>query len=180
MDSDELDFSNSQSPKGRKVKGRSNSMGNRVKWDEITLIYKLLVEKNEESEEDMEEEKEEIQTKYAYIFGTKFVENNRDNCKIIFNKKEIDLMEGLTLQTNAKTLEIRLKGLSNVTNMSYMFNNCPQLVSIYNLDKIDTSEVTDMNSMIQNCRTLTKIPDISKWNPKMFQIWKIYLMLVNH
>ena len=37
-------------------------------------------------------------------------------------------MEGVTLKTNAKTIEIRLKGLSNVTNMSYMFYDCPQLL----------------------------------------------------
>ena len=156
MDSDELDFSNSQSPKRKKAIERSNSMGNRVKWDEITLIYELLVEKNEESEEDMEEEKEEIQNKYAYIFGTNFVKNNRDNCKIIYNKNEQELVEGVSLKTNAKTLEIRLKGLSNVTNMSYMFSDCPQLVSIFNLDKIDTSEVTNMNSLFINCKKIRK------------------------
>ena len=156
MDSDELDFSNSQSPKRKKAIERSNSMGNRVKWDEITLIYELLVEKNEESEEDMEEEKEEIQTKYAYIFGTKFVKNNRDKCKIIYNKNEQEIVEGVTLKTNAKTIEIRLKGLSNVTNMSYMFYDCPQLLSIYNLDKINTSEVTNMNSLFINCKKIRK------------------------
>ena len=71
---------------------------------------------------------------------------------------------------------------SNVTNMSQMFNNCPNLVSVYmagtdtskvtdmsylfavcnkletvNLDGINTSKVTTMKGMFANCESLTEV-----------------------
>jgi surface protein len=44
---------------------------------------------------------------------------------------------------------------SNVTNMSYMFNNCSSLTTI---PQLDTSNVTDMYYMFHNCNSLTSIP----------------------
>ena len=40
---------------------------------------------------------------------------------------------------------------SNVTNMSYMFNECHKLKEIKGINKFDTNNVKDMNSMFQEC-----------------------------
>ena len=70
---------------------------------------------------------------------------------------------------------------ANVTNMSYMFNSCPNLTSIPALDAskatnmgymfnrctnltsipmLDTSRVNDMNDMFYGCTNLTTIPEL--------------------
>ena len=70
---------------------------------------------------------------------------------------------------------------ANVTNMSYMFNSCPNLTSIPALDAskatnmsfmfskctnltsipaLDTSRVNDMNNMFYECTNLTAIPEL--------------------
>ena len=54
--------------------------------------------------------------------------------------------------------------VSNVTDMSYMFNHCYQLKSVGNLDDWNTSNVTDMNFMFSSCRQLKSIGNLSKWD----------------
>ena len=70
---------------------------------------------------------------------------------------------------------------ANVTNMSYMFNSCPNLTSIPALDTskatnvsymfmkctnltlipmLDTSRVSDMNHMFYGCTNLTTVPEL--------------------
>ena len=50
---------------------------------------------------------------------------------------------------------------SNVTNMSNMFYNCPNLTTI---PQLDTSNVTDMGNMFGSCRNLTTIPQLDTSN----------------
>lgn len=45
---------------------------------------------------------------------------------------------------------------SNVTNMSYMFDNCAYLVSV-ELSGLDTSNVTNMGRMFNSCQSLTSL-----------------------
>ena len=126
------------------------------------------------------------------IFGNTFVKNNKDNCKIICDKKEYDLMEYFDI-TNYKgkndILEIELKinndlkdmsymfdncsslfYLSNnwntkgVTNMSYMFKDCSSLTTLFGISKWNTSSVNNLEGIFYNCISLSNLPDISKWN----------------
>ena len=60
------------------------------------------------------------------IFGEVFVENNKDICKIILNGNELELCSNVKInnnQLNNNILEIKLKGIKNVTNMSRLFFN---------------------------------------------------------
>ena len=50
---------------------------------------------------------------------------------------------------------------SNVTNMDYMFNNCSSLASI---SQLDTSKITSMSYMFNNCANLTTIPQLNTSN----------------
>ena len=76
-------------------------------------------------------------------------------------------------------IEIKLKGINKVINMSEMFRDCSTLIYLLNIHKIDTSKVTNMSMMFNNCRLVKKIPDISIWNAsnvtnmnRMFELCK--------
>ena len=69
------------------------------------------------------------------IFGEKFVENNKNHCKIIYNGKELDLTATLKIEkTNTDELTIKLKGITNITNASYIFSECSNLLYIPNIN----------------------------------------------
>ena len=65
---------------------------------------------------------------------------------------------------NKEEIKIKLKGVNNITNMSYMFYRCNSLSSLPDILKWNTSKVTNMRSMFDNCHSLPSLPDISKWN----------------
>lgn len=50
---------------------------------------------------------------------------------------------------------------SNVTDMTSMFSNCRNLITI---PLIDTSKVTNVNSMFRDCSNLTSIPELDTSN----------------
>ena len=66
---------------------------------------------------------------------------------------------------NTNYFEIRLKGINNI-NISGMFDNCEKLVSISVLSnsQFDTIDITDMSYLFNNCINLLYLPDISNWN----------------
>ena len=65
---------------------------------------------------------------YIDIFGSEFVENNKNKCKMIIDNKEYEITEKFDIKncTNNE-LKIKLKGIDNITNMSYMFAWCTSL-----------------------------------------------------
>ena len=176
-----------------------NTTQNKEKKEEI--IMKLKFEKNNK-------------IKKLRIFGDKFVENNKQ-CKMYIedkNYKELinDKNNNDTLNTESSlspleiVSEINLKDIDidldkdiiihlispniisnlsymfcncdnlisfeamssnkKITNLSYMFCNCISLESISNISKWITSNVTDISVIFANCIKLKNIPDISKWD----------------
>ena len=102
------------------------------------------------------------------IFGEYFVNNNKIQCKIIYNSKEYELKEYFNdidkEYNNKDEIKIKLKGISKVTNMRYMFYNCNTLYSLPDISKWNTYNVTDMSCMFSDCNKLSSLPDISKWD----------------
>ena len=101
------------------------------------------------------------------LFNEKFVENNKKNCKIIYNEKEYDLTSDIfrdLVTDKRETIEIKLKGINKITNMSYMFSGCSTLLSVDDLSKLNTYKITDMNHMFYACESLSSLPDMSKWD----------------
>ena len=128
------------------------------------------------------------------IFGEEFVKNNIKNIKICFENKEYQLTSILDISNfkiKEKIIEIKVKIINKITNLSYMFSKCRQLLSchfysienidnptnmenifshcsslssILNISDLDTSNVKDMSSLFQGCNLLIDLPDISKWN----------------
>ena len=104
---------------------------------------------------------------YIKIFDKTFVNNNRKNCRLFINGNEIELTDYIYLNTiklNENILEVKLKEINKITNMSYMFYNCLNLISFRDLENWNTSNVVDINSIFFNCTMLTHLPDISKWD----------------
>ena len=102
--------------------------------------------------------------KYIKLFGDDFVRKNRDKCKMIINNKEIEITEKYYVNNNNNKLNIILKGINNVTDMSYMFSYCSSLSTLPNISKWNTNKVTNISYMFGWCESLSSLPDISKWN----------------
>ena len=95
------------------------------------------------------------------IKGEDFVKRNKKNCKLIIDGKEQELKEKYSFgifSSKKDILEIKLKGITNITNMSYMFDRCESLSSLPDISKWNTSNVTDMSGMFFGCNESLKIP----------------------
>ena len=129
-------------------------MSKEEKW-EITIIYDI-------NKKDKQYEKNEGTIN---IFGKEFIENNKNICKMIIDNKEYEISEKYDIVNfNNNILEIKLKGINNITNMNYMFCGCSSLSSLPDISKWNINNVTNMSSMFSECSSLSSIPDISKWN----------------
>ena len=65
------------------------------------------------------------------IFGNDFVRNNKKKLKIIYEDTEFELQEEFDLDDSFKQkdmLVIKLRGLSYTEDLSYMFNNCNNVI----------------------------------------------------
>ena len=69
------------------------------------------------------------------IFGENFVNNNQDKSKIIYKNKVYELKEYFDdIDKNYKhkdNIIFKLKGINNITDMSYMFADCDNIISLY-------------------------------------------------
>jgi len=91
---------------------------NKMNINEINIIYKI--NKN----------------KKIKIFGEEFEKNNKDKCKIIYDNKEYELKEEFEIKNkNESKLNITLKNINNITNMSCMFFGCSSLLSLPDISK---------------------------------------------
>ena len=75
---------------------------------------------------------------YLKIFGNDFVKNNKNNCKIMHKNKIYKLMEYFKFNESYHNdiFEIKLLGINNINDISYMFSNCTTLVSLSRYIKI--------------------------------------------
>ena len=99
------------------------------------------------------------------IFGKGFVINNKSICKIIYEDKEYELQEFFdTTNINKEILEIKLKGINEITDMAGLFDRCNSLSPLSDISKWDTSNIINMSYIFSNCNFLEFLPDISSWN----------------
>jgi len=115
------------------------------KKDEITLIYNI--DKN---------------SNFIKIFDSEFVNNNKNNCKIIYKNKEYELVENFKIDIDDnknEKLEIKLSGINSIINSNRMFYKCEQLYSLPDINNWDISNLNEMNDMFNGCKQLSEIPD---------------------
>ena len=96
-----------------------------------------------------------------WIFGYRFVENNKGKCFIIFEDKEFELTSYFKLKNNVNNniLKIILIGINNVTDMSKMFFDCSSLISLPDISKWSTNNATSKYRMLFNCFSLIYMQD---------------------
>ena len=99
------------------------------------------------------------------------MERNKNNSQIIIDGKKDELKEYKTLlfsflrkKININKLEIKLKEMINVPNMSSKFNGCELLSSLPDISKWNANNIEDINHKFGGCSSLSYLPDISNWN----------------
>ena len=149
-----------------------------INLNEMLYLYNEFNDENAEIEMNYEYkssnkniEKNELNgenLKRIRIFGDSFIDNNFCKCKIIYNNNKYQLneyFEDIDEEFNFENpIKFKLKGVNNISDMSWMFENCYSLASIPDISKWNTSNVFDMRGMFNNCKLLFSLPDISKWN----------------
>ena len=140
---------------------------------------KIKKEKNREKEEDsqlncLENEiiikyKINEDDKFIKLFGSNFVDNNKNNCKLIINNEEKELCEYLDVKSSVNKketniFELKLKLINTFTDISFMFSSCKNMIEISNIFNLDTSNVTKINNLFFGCTSLSFIPDLSDWD----------------
>ena len=139
---------------------KEKKIENKIKY--MYDIYNKMIAKNE------------IKIKYEIgkedkikIFGDMFVKKNKNNYQMIINDNNCELNSFYNLNNNNEEngiLEIKLKQLKNVNNISCMFEGCSSLSQITNISKWNLFYVTDLENMFSQCNKLSSLPDISNWN----------------
>ena len=102
------------------------------------------------------------------IFGNTFVKNNKNKCKIVFENKEYDLIEHFNIKKYSKEkydkLNLKLRYINNITDMSCLFSGCVSLLSLPDISKWNTFNIKNMEDIFYYCKSLKYLPDISKWD----------------
>ena len=98
----------------------------------INIIYDINKEKGDEIK----------------IFGSKFVENNKNICKMVIDNKKYEIADKYNIEKyKYNRLNIKLMGIDKISDMSYMFSGCSSLTSLSDISKWNTNNATDMNCM---------------------------------
>ena len=110
--------------------------------------------------------------KVMKIFGEKFVENNRDKCKIIFEVREneaeyiyelcafidLDFIKSKKyVMPEAPVFLLFLVYTDNFCDLSFMFFKCYYLFVVESSENSSLDQVTDMKQMFDSCRKLDKV-----------------------
>ena len=125
-------------------------------FNELTIIYKL---------------KNNFSSPYITLFGEDFVNNNKDNCKIIVNNEIRDICYKINKnEISQNTLIIKLREIKPIVNFSKMFQRCEYLYSIPDITNFNTNNISDMSNMFSGCIGLLDFPIISNWDTSNVKI----------
>ena len=104
--------------------------------------------------------------KYDYfhnnIFGSKFVENNEENIKLIINGQESKLKEKYDLKEGINNIKLII--INKLTNLEYMFADCKSLKNIEELKYLNTKEVNNFSHLFYGCSSLSDIKGLQNWD----------------
>ena len=89
-------------------------------------------------------------SKSKRIFGERFVENNKEKCKLIYNGEEKELKEYYQEFDNKDLIKFKLKFNNNTINMSYMFEFCENIISIKFEGNTNEIDIGSNNNSINN------------------------------
>ena len=96
------------------------------------------------------------------IFGEKFVDNNKDNIKLIINDKPSKLISKYNLKEGINNIQIII--INKLTNLEEMFYDCISLQNIEELKYLNTKEINNFSYMFYKCSSLSDIKALQNWN----------------
>ena len=149
------------------IKGIINEINYDNNFSKILKIYEQIEFKKKIKNDLLIRYKIKENEKNLKIFHQKFVENNKNHCKIIYDNIENELSEYINID-NVKNIknnivEIKLTGIENITNANCMFFKCTSLISVPDISEWNTKNITNMSCMFSGCSSLISLPDISNW-----------------
>ena len=68
------------------------------------------------------------------------------------------------MNKNEDLLKIKIKGINNVSDLSFIFSGYSSSLSLHDISKWNTCNINNMKNMFSGCSLLSPFPDISKWN----------------
>ena len=110
------------------------------------------------------------------FIGHNFYEINNQNCKMIIDDKELNLLEFYEDNKKNNYLNVTLLIKKDVLNFSYMFSDCSCLISFKCLSKLEINNITNTSYMFFGCTSLSFLDDISTWDMKMLLILVVCFM----
>ena len=96
------------------------------------------------------------------IFGTKFVENNKNNIELIINGIKDRLIENYKLKQGDNNIRIIIK--NKLINLGYMFDGCESLKNIDELKYLNTKDIINFAYIFHGCSSLSDIKPLENWN----------------
>ena len=100
---------------------------------------------------------------FQYIFGDKFVENNKNKIDLVINGTPNELVKKYKLKKGENNIQIIIKN-KKITNLEDMFYKCNTLKNIDELEFLDTIEVNNFSGMFHGCSSLSDLTGLEKWN----------------
>ena len=77
---------------------------------------------------------------------------------MIVENKEYEITEKFYYKNLTNNiLKIKLKGIDNITNMSYMFSGCSSLLSLPDISNWNTKNITNMKFLFSGCSSLLSL-----------------------
>ena len=113
-------------------------------FDTITAIYKINKQQDEISISGRSE--------LSFNFEGKIYETNEN-----FDTKNYKNRETIAVKILIKRTDEKL-------DLSFLFDQCHDLIALPDIDKINTYNLFDMSYMFHECHSLKSLPDISKWD----------------
>ena len=139
------------------------------KNNKINILYKKIITKDIEEITIIYDASEKEKKPFFYkilknwkkfadnslrLFSSEFVENNKDKCKIIYEKKEYELVDIFThenINKNTQKIQFVLKGINNIVDMSKIFFDCRALISLPDIAFWNTSKMTNISNIFKGC-----------------------------
>ena len=136
--------------------------------DELKLIKEFIVNIKKDIKKIDKRNTNEINIKYKTlednihtIFGSEFVENNKNNITLKINGKQSPLIEKYNLNKGENDITICIK--NKLTNLSNMFKSCGTLYNIDELKYLNTKFVTDLSYMFSGS-SVSNIKSLENWD----------------
>ena len=92
------------------------------------------------------------------IFGTDFVERNKDNIDLIIEGRRINLIERYKLKKGENNIKMIIK--KEISYLGYMFDDCKSLKNIDELKYLNTKNCFNFGFMFNKCQLLKDIKSL--------------------